>query len=214
MELHERIVKARKDAGLTQERFALAVGKSRAAVTQWESGEIRPRQKTIEKIAEVTKKPMIWLEAGVGEGGGGLMVIGKVAAGIWKEGTVNFAAYDAPYSPRSDFPAAAQRLWDVEGTSINKLATEGDWLLGLDIMASGISPENGDYVVARRSEHGMAEYTVKKLVIEGRRKILRPDSTDPQWQTDIEINGDDSTEIDLIDIIIGVERPVRRRRGF
>ena len=64
MELHERIAQARQDAGLTQEQFAAATGKSRSAVTQWESGLVRPRQRIIKKIAEVTGKPLMWLEVG------------------------------------------------------------------------------------------------------------------------------------------------------
>jgi len=198
------MIKARRDAGYSsQEEFALALGKTRSAVAKWEGDLVRPHRKTLEEISELTKKPLMWLESGVGEGAGGLMVVGRVAAGVWKEGTVAFVPFDMPYSPRSDYPAAAQRLWEVEGTSINRFAMEGEYLQGVSVSDTGLIPEDGDLVIVRRLEHGMAEYTAKLLVKNGKKWNLRPHSTDPAWQTDIEMKGDESTQIDVIDIIIG-----------
>lgn len=212
MDIKQRIVKARKEAGMSQDQLALATGKSRSAVAQWESGEVRPRHKTIVQIAEATSKPLLWLESGVGDGGVGLMVIGKVAAGVWKEGSVSFSPYDIPYSPRSDFPAHAQRLYEVEGTSINRLAREGQFLHAVSVQESGVKPEDGDLVVVRRMEHGMAEYTAKVLVRAGDDYVLKPASDDPEWQTEIKFTGDDSTEIEITDVVIGVVAPIFRRR--
>lgn len=211
MELHQRIIKARKDAGLTQEALAAATGFSRSAVTQWEDGRIRPRHKTLAKIAEVTGKPIAWLESNIGAEGGGLMVIGRVAAGVWKEGSVEFTRFPLPVTPHPSYPAEAQQLWEIEGTSINRLAREGEYLHAVDVMSSGLSLEDGDLAIVRRVEHGMAEYTAKVLNIRGGKYFLKPDSDDPQWQSEFEVTGDESSDIAIIAVVIAKWSPLGRR---
>lgn len=51
MGVAENIREARAAAGMTQEELAEAVGKTRAAVTQWESGWVEPRLGTLGEIA-------------------------------------------------------------------------------------------------------------------------------------------------------------------
>lgn len=212
MELNQRIIKARKDAGLTQEGLAEAVGFSRSAVYLWEEGSVRPRHTTIEKIASVTDKPLLWLESGIGaDGGVGLMVIGRVAAGVWKEGSVNFKAFPLPVTPHPAYPAQAQRLWEIEGTSINKLAREGEYLHAVKVIDGGVEPEDGDLVIVRRMEHGMAEYTAKVLILRNGKPYLKPESDDPEWQNEFEVTGDDSSEIEILDIVIAKWSPLGRR---
>ena len=58
MELNARIHKARTDAKLTQDELADRVGKTRGAVSQWESGQIVPRVSTLQAIAKATGKPL------------------------------------------------------------------------------------------------------------------------------------------------------------
>lgn len=65
MTLKDRIAKARTDGNLTQKQLAKAVGKSRAAVTQWESGKNRPKHSTIVDIANATGTTVMWLENGI-----------------------------------------------------------------------------------------------------------------------------------------------------
>ncbi len=67
MDYSERIYHARKTAGYTQETLAEAIGKTRGAVSQWESGETRPRHSTFVAIAEATETSLLWLENGVGD---------------------------------------------------------------------------------------------------------------------------------------------------
>lgn len=64
-DLTARIVAARKAAKLTQTELAEAVGVTRGAVAQWESGETAPRRKLMARIAETTSVSLIWLECGV-----------------------------------------------------------------------------------------------------------------------------------------------------
>lgn len=51
MSIGQNIRKLREARGLTQEELARAVGVTRPAVTQWESGWSKPRMGTIEKLA-------------------------------------------------------------------------------------------------------------------------------------------------------------------
>ena len=64
MDLKERIKNSRIAAKMTQEELARAVGKTRNAVTQWESGASRPRLNTLEKIAEALEVSVDWLLTG------------------------------------------------------------------------------------------------------------------------------------------------------
>jgi hypothetical protein len=115
-------------------------------------------------------------------------------------------------APHPGYPLRAQRLWEVEGTSVNRLAEDGEYLHGVNVMDGGIEPTDGDLVIVRRMEHGMAEYTAKLLSIRDSGYRLKPDSTDPQWQEEFVVSGDDSTEIEILDVIIGKYTPLGRAR--
>jgi transcriptional regulator with XRE-family HTH domain len=214
MELNARIFKARSDAKMTQEELANAVRKTRGAVAQWESGEVRPRHKTLVDIAQATGKNLMWLLHGGDEGPGkvGLRVVGEVAAGLWREGNVYFAQETKPVAPHPDYPHYAQRLYRVSGNSINRVAQNGEYLHTVDVKAAELKPEHGDLVIVRRMRHDMAEYTAKQIVYLDGRWILRPDSSDPDWQSDIELESDEGEQIEVTDIVIGKWAPVERRR--
>lgn len=62
----DRIRQAREAMGLSQEDLAARVdGVSRVAVSQWENGESRPRDKRLEKIAQALHLDYEWLRTGV-----------------------------------------------------------------------------------------------------------------------------------------------------
>ena len=64
MDLKERIKNSRIAAKMTQEELARAVGKTRNAVAQWESGTAHPRPNTLEDIAGALKVSLEWLLLG------------------------------------------------------------------------------------------------------------------------------------------------------
>ena len=217
MDLNQRIFKARQDAKLTQQELADAVGKTRGAVAQWESGEVRPRHSTLEAVADATGKPIAWLVNGGPENqemkvGSGLQVVGEVNAGIWKEPSVVYERYFEPVAPHPDYPPKSQRLYRVSGNSINKIAGNGEFLHAVEVYGGKIEPEPGDLVIVRRMQHGLAEYTAKTLVVQGEVQLLRPESWDPEWQSDIEIDGDEATDIEITDVVIAKWCPLRGRR--
>lgn len=65
MVLKERILSARLNAKMTQEELARAVGKTRGAVAQWESGTFHPRPNTMEAIAKALNVSLDWLHTGI-----------------------------------------------------------------------------------------------------------------------------------------------------
>ncbi|WP_295735618.1 helix-turn-helix transcriptional regulator [uncultured Bartonella sp.] len=64
MDLKERIKNSRIAAKMTQEELARAVGKTRNAVAQWESGATHPRPNTLEDIAGALNVSLEWLLVG------------------------------------------------------------------------------------------------------------------------------------------------------
>lgn len=212
MELSERIRKAREAAGLTQEELAAAVGHTRGAVAQWEGGTTQPRRKALALISRATGKPTSWLEHGIEPSFNGLYAVGEVAAGLWKEGSVEYVKVGLPVAPHPDYPAELQRLYQIRGESVNRIVQDGEYIHCVSVQDSAITPQHGDLVVVRRMEHDLAEYTAKRLIRDGKRWILRPESNDKQWQADIVLDGDDSTNIMITDIIIAKWSPIMRLR--
>lgn len=207
MELKARILKARTEAKMSQEQLAAAVGKTRGAVAQWESGDVHPRPATLKAIATATGKPLNWLMTG--EDGGGLFVIGEVAAGVWKEAGAFYTPHRVPVAPDPAYPAEAQRLYRVTGNSVNRLVGNGEFVHCVAV-DGGVRYESGDLVIVRRMEHGMAEYTAKLAIRDNGRWILRPASDDDQWQQDIELRGGDGVEVVVTDIVIAKWTPIGR----
>lgn len=210
MELNHRIYKARNDAKLTQEQLAAATGKTRGAVSQWEAGDVRPRHSTLLAIAKATGKDLRWLESGLEPDITGMRVIGEVAAGLWKEGSVEFKPYGVPVAPHPAYPPEMQRLYKVSGSSVNKVVEDGAYIHCVSALDGGVTPMNGDLVVVCRQEHGLSEYTAKRLVIDGETMILRPESSDEQWQSDIVLDGNDDTTIMITDVVIAKWSPLKR----
>lgn len=215
MEIKDRIRQARKKADMSQTALAEYTGVTRAAVGLWESGATVPRRDVMEKIASATGETVQWLEHGIDEASHpkfrGLYAVGEVAGGLWKEGSAEFKPIGVPVAPHPDYPPQWQRLYIVRGNSVNKVVSDGEYVHCVDVGYSGISPQHGDLVVVRRMEHSMAEYTAKRLLQQEGHWFLRPESTDPNWQDDIEFDGDDSTSIEITDVVIAKWSPISRR---
>ncbi len=64
MELNERIIQARKQAGLTQEQLGEKLGVSRQAVSKWESGQANPDVTYIMEMCSLFDVSADWLLLG------------------------------------------------------------------------------------------------------------------------------------------------------
>lgn len=72
MELNERIIQARKQAGLTQEQLGEKLGVSRQAVSKWESGQSNPDVTYIAEMCRLFEVTADWLLFGKNSSSGTL----------------------------------------------------------------------------------------------------------------------------------------------
>lgn len=199
-----RIEQARTAKGMSQDALAAAVGVTRQAVAGWESGSQPRGESRIQKIADALDVSAGWLLHGpAGDTGRGMPVRGEVAAGTWKE-AVDLDLEPIPVLPIPDYPVEAQYGLLVRGTSMNKLAKDGEYLHVVDVIKTGLSLRAGDIVIVHRTRHGMVEATAKMLEGEEYNWSLRFESTDPKYQGIMPIgDGDDDTEIAIVGIVLG-----------
>jgi Peptidase S24-like len=112
----------------------------------------------------------------------GLVVVGQIAAGRWLE------AY-APDEPIGESPMPCdprhpldwQYAFLVCGTSINRVASDGDFLLCLDIARSGEPVRDGDLVVIERHRQGLREVTARRITRTASHTQFSHDSLDPKY---------------------------------
>lgn len=204
---------------MTQEQFAKALSVSRGAVGNWERDKPVSR-KSITEISRAFNVDADWLLSGVGRSpDGGLAtpesrrqrghdidgferadtaripIRGEVAAGQWLE-TVPFLD-DIDITDWMDGIAVAPSMEKftyclrVKGTSMNKVAPDGAFLICLDMMA-GIDVFDRDVVIVERirDQGALREVTAKRLTRRGDEMVLTPESTDPMWQKEIIIKPD------------------------
>jgi phage repressor protein C with HTH and peptisase S24 domain len=121
MSLGQRIQKARKDRGMTQENLGQAFGITREAVQQWEADETQPRGRRMRELATLLRVDLQWLltgelpaepkpaetptEGGLDRSSGHMMIIyeldvraGMASGGALQEGeSVGFEAVKAQW---------------------------------------------------------------------------------------------------------------------
>lgn len=203
MTIGARIREARKRLGMSQQALATEVGVSRPAVAQWESGESAPKKENIGPIAEALRTSVEWVLSGRNSKGTLMPVRGEVAAGVWRE-HIDLDLNPIPVAPDPRYPAEAQFALLVRGSSMDKLAKDGEYIHCLSVQESAIAPLNGDVVVVERRRHGSSETTVKRLVARRDGVRLMPESADPRYQEELEIGAvDDATEVSISAIVIG-----------
>lgn len=82
----------------------------------------------------------------------------------------------------------------VAGDSMNRILMDGDVAICKDIPA-----RDGDIVLVKRTRAGLHEVTIKRL----RNNKLMPESTDPKWQTPLDLN---DGEVEIIAVVTGSYR--------
>lgn len=139
---------------------------------------------------------------------------GEVAAGHWREveasDFLRFGPLDLRLSrtrPKDTFACM------VRGTSINRVAQDGEILLCIKHEAAGDRP--GEVaIVERLSEDGrLVELTAKRALQRGDGSwILRYDSDDPRFQGELEVASlDDSTMVSIVGWVEYVVRQPERK---
>lgn len=146
-------------------------------------------------------------------------VLGEVAAGVWRDVSAIDQAErdDSPFPTDTRYPAAAQFDLIVRGTSINRIARDGDHLRCVDVVMAGIEVAGGELVIVRRTRDDgqLVEITAKRIRKIGLFLELWPDSDDPQWQKPIHAstqNDPDRETVEIAALVLYVYRPIPRGR--
>ena len=188
---NERIKQRRKEIGLTQLDVAKAVGVSKTSVSQWESGDTNPKGENLYSLCRILQCEPDWLLYGEGKPGvadnkatynvipgpdiaAKVPLISWVQAGDWTEIVDNFQPGDA-----EEWRETTAKV----GPNAFALRVQGDSMvnpIGFPSIPEGavviVDPagdaNNGKIVVARLED--TAEATLKKLVIDGPNRYLKP----------------------------------------
>lgn len=239
--LYARIAQRLEETGLSEREASLRAFGNSGTLRNIRTGTSKsPGIDTFQKLAPVLGVSAVWLafgvEAGEGHEAGGdlfadnvvpfrrqgaevptIRLVGEVAAGRWLDvdTAVDEPAYEAGPIPADPlFDPAMQFAVQVRGTSINRVARDGAILGCVDVQRARLTPRDGDLVVVERRRYGGSEIerTAKRLHLEGGVQSLWPDSTDPKWQSAIEIAPEDGDETATVQII-GLVSMVHERVG-
>lgn len=205
-EMHERIRLARESAGYASAADAArSLGLKEARYRHHENGRNAPRHAELELYARRYRVSVSWLLTGRGDmksKAGAELVPGPVETAPIL-GRVRAGAFDNPPLPALSEPEAGfehmpippgyshwkhRYILRVEGHSMNEIAPAGSFVLCLPTVLNGIDPfslalERQTVVVVQRRDPDFDdryEYTLKQLVFENDRWVLRPrtDKTD------------------------------------
>ncbi|WP_225884482.1 LexA family protein [Halomonas elongata] len=201
----DRIRQRRTELGMNQPQLGKRIGRSKGAISQWESGKAKPDRDSLIVLAKGLQCSQEWLlegkegiqesrepyqlESNVGPApvmSGSVPVISWVQAGSFTEVChVELDPEDTIWLPRP--PGASDDCFAlrVVGDSMVPRYNPGT-LIYVD---PEVQPENGDDVVARLSDSSIEEATFKRLIMEpGAPKTLM--ALNPNWpHRFIDING-------------------------
>lgn len=144
-----------------------------------------PRLENLTALARVLEVTPEWLAYGGDEVETmpWLRIVGTVEAGVWHEPGAASRRERLPLAPDPRFPADAQFVFEVRGTSMNRVAPPGALLHCLDVERSGIKPRHGDLVVVERARaSGEIELSAKRMAMRGGKVVFAAESDDPAWE--------------------------------
>lgn len=212
-----RLKQARIKRGFTSGKAACEYfGWNYNTYAQHENGRSGLNSKSAPRYADAYGVSPGWLLSGETEAQQVPMLAssGKVSAGIWLEADIDFAEHSTggelyPADPR--FPRDHQFILEVEGTSINRVARDGDHLVCLSVLHAAPRLNDHDLVVVRRTRFGgqLLEFTAKRLRIPADNAPweLWPDSTDDGHQNRILLATEDEHDtVEIIGKVLWIQR--------
>lgn len=142
---------------------------------------------------------------------GSVRVIGRVAANTWLSvDDMDFGFDDVEYVPSvGGYPTEWQFALIVEGNCLNKIAANGDRLICLDTIKSGVDVVSGDLVVVERRKYGgqMVLRTAKRVRQAADGFELWPESDDPSHQDPIRLyRKPEGEDIEIVGKVVWILR--------
>ncbi len=228
--VRKRLADAIKNKGFDYKELSLRLGRNHAYLNQFINKNVPKSLNEIDR-----RKLSEWLDIGEEEIGAPFMdgnqlqtenvahdipegtlgrfqqvrIIGSVKASSWQDVTEQVNDEEAKYVPSaSDYPADWQYAFTVDGPSVNKTARDGDILVCVDLVKSGVDVTENDLVIVERTRfHGaMLERTAKRVRKAIAGPELWPDSDDPEHQDPIPLAAADDDEIRVSAKVIWVLR--------
>lgn len=203
---------ARKQADLTLEQLAELTGLSPGYISRMESSARNVSTKNLRKIATAlgTTADRLIAETDVNVPGQ-MPVQGEVRAGAWLEIDGEPETVETiPALPDPRYGRVPQFALRVVGTSMNKVAPPGQYVIVVSWPELGAELRDGDLVVVKRSRAMTYEVTLKRArKAENGDWELWPESTDPRYQEPVTLgDGDRDVEISVIGKVVGRYEPL------
>lgn len=187
-----RLAQAAKDAGYSEHgkatEIAERLGLTPKAVSKWFNAESIPRQDAMNKLAELLRVEVVWLQHGKTAGFDSNVsdprpyrpapkypVISFVQAGNWTEACEPYTLSEIDEWYESEVAVHGSAFWlKVEGDSMTAPTGVSIPEGSLVLVDTGREPMNGSLVIAKLTDTN--EATFKKLVLDGAKylKALNP----------------------------------------
>lgn len=187
-----RLAQAAKDAGYSEHgkatEIAERLGLTPKAVSKWFNAESIPRQDAMNKLAELLRVEVVWLQHGKTAGFDSNVsdprpyrpapkypVISFVQAGNWTEACEPYTLSEIDEWYESEVAVHGSAFWlKVEGDSMTAPTGISIPEGSLVLVDTGRDPINGSLVIAKLTDTN--EATFKKLVLDGAKylKALNP----------------------------------------
>jgi hypothetical protein len=178
--------------------------------------------RTIAHLAEALRTTPEWLISGTGQKGVAaqapqstgsapwLRLAGAVGAGLWIEATSeNNDPQFVPVPADPRYPAQYQSAYEVRGTSTDRFARPGDFLMVVDRAAAALPVRSGDIVIVTRNKDGLREVTARRFQGSAPNCELRFESTDPRYAgPPLLVRDSDQADMVLGGIAVAVYRPL------
>lgn len=210
------LMAAMEDNDILAAPLALKIGRDKDYIRDYLKG----RKKSLkvddaQRIADVLKIPLNSLMGGHTEVAGdqGLEVMGKVAAGIYKD--ISVEDQDEHRKPRIAvardlrFPYCRQYALEIEGDSMDELFSDGAVVVCVDFADSGLDLKAGMIAHVERfiADGQLVENTLKELRRNGKEGwVLHPRSSNPSHKPLLLSDGE-TDEVKIKGFVIGKWEP-------
>jgi transcriptional regulator with XRE-family HTH domain len=213
MTLGEKIKTLRDALQLSQADLAKRVGVKQPAIALIEIGKTKTT-KHIFKIATALGVKASDLDENISgyeiNSAEHLSVAGEVRAGAWLEIDSEHEKTELiPISADQRYKLQRQYALRVVGTSMNKIAKPGTFVIVADWSDNGAELREGDLVVARRERGHTYEVTLKRARMVSGTWELWPESDDPKYQEPLKLEGDNPEwTVSVVGKVIGKYEPL------
>lgn len=193
MKWSDRLEARRIAERMSKKALAERSGVDYDSVLKYLAGKVdNPRGDILAKLAGVFGQTEQWLRAADAqitplEGNAAKLsavkVTGYVKAGIWQDVRVEGPS-DMDVPSIGGYPAYMQLAYIVDGESLNKIARDGDVLVCLDLINSGVSIRDDDLVIVEMKRHDgeFVDRSAKRVRRTRTGFELWPESNHPDFQ--------------------------------